>query len=38
MSVLLIWFLNILATEITSLAVKDDRDGDTEGRYTYGML
>ena len=38
MSVLLIWFINILAIEITSLAVKDDRDGDTEDRYTFGML
>ena len=38
MSALIIWFLNILATEITSLAVMDDRDGDTEDRYTFGML
>ena len=38
MSVLLIWFLNILAIEIKSLAVMDDGYDDTEGRYTYGML
>lgn len=38
MSVLLIWFLNILAIEITSLAVKDDGDDDKEDGHTYGML
>ena len=38
MSVLLIWFLNILVIEITSLAVMDDGYDDKEGRHTYGML
>lgn len=39
MSVLLIWFLNILAIEIKSLAVMDDvYDDDKEGGHTYGML
>lgn len=38
MSVLLIWFLNILAIEIKSLAVRDDVYDDKEGGYTYGML
>lgn len=38
MSVLLIWFLNILAIEIKSLAVRDDVYDDKEGRHTYGML
>lgn len=38
MSVLLIWFLNILAIEIKSLAVMDDGYDDNEGGHTYGML
>ena len=37
-SMLLIWFLNILAIEITSLAVMDDGYDDKEGGHTYGML
>lgn len=37
MSVLLIWFINILA-KIKSLAVMDDVYDDKEGWHTYGML